>query len=315
MDSSSSISDLDTHFGIPDVASVVAGTGGLAKVVVSTPNSTGEMYLHGGHVTSWVPKGASDVLYCSPHSLWLDGRAIRGGVPVCFPWFGDKADDPVAPAHGVVRTKAWELESILMSDGDVAVSMFTESNDETRRWWPYDFRLVCRATFGVQLKLELIVSNTGSSPFVFEEALHAYFRVGDAEAASIDGLDATDFIDKTDQRARKCHHGVLRFSAETDSVFLNTQYSIELVDPVLQRRLILEKLNSLTTVVWNPWAVKSSAMSDLGRDEWKRFICLETSNVGPYAVRLDPDKHHVMAATIRVASQRRFLDPSGQLSS
>jgi glucose-6-phosphate 1-epimerase len=303
VDSSSAISDLNTRFGIPGAAKVVAGNGGLAKVVVSTPNATGEMYLHGGHVTSWNPKGASEVFYCSPHSFWQDGRAIRGGVPICFPWFGDKADDPEAPAHGFVRTKAWELESITTNGDDVAVRMFTGSDADTRRWWPYDFRLVCRANFGAQLTLELIVSNADASPFTFEEALHAYFRVVDAETTTVDGLDATDFIDKTDHRSRKTHHGALRFSRETDSIFLNTQHPIELAEPALRRRIVLQKQNSLTTVVWNPWAEKARGMNDLGDGEWRNFACVEASNVGPYAAHLAPDQQHVMRVTVQVASE------------
>ena len=125
MDTPSAFVDLDRRFGLPGVAAVVSGEGGLAKVVVSTPSAAGEMYLHGAHVTSWIPTGTSEVLYCSPHSLWQEGRAIRGGVPICFPWFGDKADDAAAPAHGFVRTKVWELESIARAGDDVAVSIVT----------------------------------------------------------------------------------------------------------------------------------------------------------------------------------------------
>lgn len=303
MDKSFAIANLNARFGIPDVATVVAGNGDLAKVVVTAPSGAGEMYLHGGHVTSWTPGRASEVLYCSPRSLWQDGRAIRGGVPICFPWFGDKADDASAPAHGFVRTKTWELEAITTALNGIAVSMFTESDADTRKWWPYEFRLVHRATFGMELKLELIVSNTGTLPFQFEEALHAYFRVGDAQTAVVDGLDATDFLDKTDHRTRKRHHGGLRFATETDSVFLDTQHAVELVDPVLRRRVSLQKQNSLTTVVWNPWAEKSRATSDLGDGEWKHFICIEASNVLPYPVQLSAGEQHVMTLTVQVLSQ------------
>ena len=282
---------------------MVAGNGGLAKVVVSTPNATGEMYLHGGHVTSWIPKGATEVIYVSPNSFWKDGRAIRGGVPICFPWFGDKADNPAAPAHGFVRTKSWELESIARQGDSVVVSMHTSSDDASRGWWPYEFELGCRANFGSQLKLELIVSNTGMSPFSFEEALHGYFRVGDAETAAIDGLDGTDFIDKADHRTRKTHHGELRFSGETDSVFLNTEHQLELIDPALRRNIHLQKQNSRTTVVWNPWAEKSAAMGDLGESEWRNFVCAETSNVGAYAVELAPAQQHGMNVTVGAVAQ------------
>jgi glucose-6-phosphate 1-epimerase len=303
LDTVSVFADLDRRFGIPGVAAVVAGNGGLAKVVATTPSAHGEMYLHGGHVTSWIRAGASEVLYVSPHSLWQDGRAIRGGVPVCFPWFGDKADNPAAPAHGFVRTKAWELESITTNGADVSVSRFTSSGEDTRAWWPYDFGLVCRATFGTQLKLELIVSNTGAASFVIEEALHAYFRVGDVETAALDGLDATEFIDKTDHRKCKTHHGKLLFTAETDSVFLDTQRPIHLIDTAQQRRVGLTKQNSLTTVVWNPWEEKSRGMSDLGDGEWRNFVCVEASNVGECGVHLAPGQEHAMSVAVQVASQ------------
>src|SRR5450755_3362771 len=157
MENSASIAELERRFGIPRIAQVVAGNGSLPKVRVTSPAAMGEMYLHGAHVTSWVPTGAEDVLFVSSKSRWQDGVAIRGGVPICFPWFGDKADNPKAPAHGFVRTKSWQLEAISLSGDAVTVSMFTASDEGTMQWWPYDFRLTYHATFGRELSLELEV--------------------------------------------------------------------------------------------------------------------------------------------------------------
>ena len=293
---------LAQRFAIPGKADVVSGSGGLVKVVISAPQASGEMYLHGGHVTSWKPKGFDEVLYLSPHSLFQDGRAIRGGVPICFPWFGDKQGDPSAPAHGFVRTKGWQLDGIEVEGQGIAVTMSTGSDDDTRKWWPFDFRLLCRATFGRELKLELTVANTGSSPFTFEEALHAYCAVGDAESAVVVGLDATRYIDKTDNRIEKMQSGELRFTAETDRVYLDTERDLELVDATGKRRINVHKHDSRTTVVWNPWAEKSIALKDLGPGEWKNFACIETSNVDRCAVKLDPGQSHAMAAVISVSS-------------
>src|SRR5215813_4106169 len=189
------IAELDRRYGITGSAEVVAGHGGLAKVLIATRDATGEMYLHGAHVTSWRPRGAEEVLFISSRARWEEGRAIRGGVPICFPWFGDKADDPGAPAHGFVRTTAWQLDSIEQAGDAVTVSMFTESNDHTKRWWPADFRLTHRATFGPELTLELVVRNTGTAPLRFEEALHAYFRVGQIETVQLQGLNAVKYLD------------------------------------------------------------------------------------------------------------------------
>ncbi len=294
------LAELDRRFGIPGIVHVVAGAGGLAKVCITSPVAVGDMYLHGAHVTSWKPRGADEVFFVSAQSRWEDGRAIRGGVPVCFPWFADKADDRKAPAHGFVRTKAWQLESIVEANGAVTVSMFTDSNAETKRWWPADFRLVHRATFGAELKLELVLTNTGTSPLRFEEALHAYFRVGDINQSQLHGLDGVDYLDKTDSGRKKTQRGPVVIESETDRVYLNTSGAIDLEDQALRRRVRVAKENSLTTVIWNPWIEKAKAMSDFNDAGWRQMVCIETSNVADFAVELAPGRQHAMQAVVRV---------------
>jgi glucose-6-phosphate 1-epimerase len=295
------IAELDRRFGIPGIAQVIEGNGGLLSVKVAAPSGAGEMYLHGGHVTAWQPAGGQEVLFVSANSLWADGHAIRGGVPICFPWFGDKADDPSAPAHGFVRTKSWQLESIEQSGDAVTVGMFTASDENTKKWWAADFRLAHRATFGSKLILELMMTNTGSTPLRFEEAMHAYHRVGDATQARICGLDGVHYLDKTDSYREKTQHGDVAIEAETDRVYLDTQHRLDLHDAVLQRRIQVAKENSLTTVVWNPWVQGARKLADLGEDQWKQMLCIETSNVGTFAVELAPGQQHLMRATIQVA--------------
>jgi glucose-6-phosphate 1-epimerase len=288
-----SVAELNRRFGILDAATVVEGKGGLPKVRIATLSASGEMYLHGAHVTSWKPAGAQEVLYLSPRSLWQDGAAIRGGVPVCFPWFGNKADDPKAPAHGFVRTKSWHLDSIEHNGDQVSVSMFTDSSKSTQKWWPPEFRLLHRATFGPELVLELIVTNTGATPLRFEEALHAYY---------ISGLDHTQYLDKTDSFREKTQSGDVLIKAETDRVYLNTEKPLRMVDGVLHRKTVVTKENSRTTVIWNPFPEKAAAMKDLGQDQWKSMLCIEVTNVGEYAVELAPGEQHKMVARVTVAS-------------
>jgi glucose-6-phosphate 1-epimerase len=294
------IAELDRWFGIPGIARVVEGNGGLAKVAINTRETAGEMYLHGAHVTSWQPRGAEEVLFVSAKSRWEDGRAIRGGVPICFPWFADKADDLRAPAHGFVRTTAWQLESVVQTGDAVTVSMFTESNDGTKRWWPADFQLVFRTTFGSELNLELVLRNTGATSLRFEEALHTYFRVGQIEKAQLQGLNTVHYLDKTDSNRKKTQQGSIVIVSETDRIYLNTNGPIVLEDQALRRRLGVAKENSLTTVVWNPWAEKAKAMSDFGDAEWMQMVCIETSNVSDFAVELAPGQQHSMKAIVRL---------------
>jgi glucose-6-phosphate 1-epimerase len=187
-----------------------------------------------------------------------------------------------------------------MESGDAVVTMETASNEDSRKWWPKDFRLQCRARFGAELRIDLIVSNEGTSAFSFEEALHAYFRVGDAQQIRLQGLDAISYLDKTDHRAEKTHYGELRLAKETDSIFLNSRGEIEIDDPSFRRVLKILKANSLTTVVWNPWSDKSAGMADLGAGEWKNFVCVEASNVAPSPVMLEPGKTHTMSVMISV---------------
>jgi glucose-6-phosphate 1-epimerase len=295
------IEELNRQFALPGTAEIVEGNGRLPKVQIRTHRATGEIYLHGAHVTSWRPSGAEEVLFLSSHSKWADGVAIRGGIPICFPWFRAKTDNRKAPAHGFVRTKAWQLESIT-GDGDtVTVSMSTGNDEDTTNWWPADFRLVHRVTFGTELKLDLTVMNTGTRQLHFEEALHTYHKVGHIDNIRVRGLDGFSYLDNTDFNREKTQHGEVLITTQVDSAYLNTQHPLELIDTKLRRRIRITKDNSLSTVVWNPWREGAQSLSDLGDDEWQQFVCVEASNILGCAVRLEPSQQHSMRAIVGVA--------------
>ncbi len=291
------------RFGIAGVAQVVAGRGGLAMVQVTASVATAEIYLHGAQVTSWRPAGADEVLFLSVQSRFEDGKAIRGGIPICFPWFRGKADDAKAPAHGVVRTKEWELVSVAQAGEAVVITLAAESDDASRRWWPHEFRAVHRITVGAQLRLELTVTNTGSAPLRFEEALHTYHRVGDAARIRVTGLEATPYLDNMDRNREKMQHGDVAMTGPMDNAYLNTREALEVIDPVLGRRIRTEKKNSITTVVWNPWESGAKALADLGDDEWRQMACVEASNILGAAVELAPGEEHAMTAVISVRNE------------
>ena len=295
------LTELDRRFGIPDIAQVCEGNGGLARVEIDTPLAHGEIYLHGAHVTSWRPAGSEEVLFLSTKSRWEEGQAIRGGIPICFPWFRGKADDPHAPAHGFVRTRSWQLYSIVENNAGVAVTMFIESDEQTRRWWPGEFRLVHRVTFGSELKLELICINTGKTQVHFEEALHTYNRVAEVKDVCLQGLAGVPFLDNIDSNKEKMQLGDLTVASQTDDAFMNTQNTVDLLDPKMDRRIRLRKSNSTTTVVWNPWQEGARRLQDLGEGEWMQFLCVEASNIMGAAVTLAPGQEHTMTAVLRVA--------------
>ena len=294
------VAELDQRFGIPGIARVRQGNGGLARIDITSPLARGQIYLHGAQVTSWHPEGGEEVLFLSTKSRFEDGQAIRGGVPICFPWFRGKVDDPHAPAHGVVRTRSWQLGSIVMTNAGVMVSMFINSDEQTRRWWPGQFRLEHRATFGSELTLELVCTNTGKTPLRFEEALHTYNRVADIHTVRLQGLDGTSFLDNTGSNKEKMQVGDVTIASQTDSAFISTQNAVDLLDPEMRRRIRLQKANSSTTVVWNPWQEGAGRIRDLGEGEWQQFLCVEASNIIGVAVTLGPGQEHRMSAVLSV---------------
>jgi glucose-6-phosphate 1-epimerase len=298
------ISALNERLATPGTVRVVAGNGGLPKIQIQSASASAEIYLHGAQVTAWKPAGANEALFLSEKSHWQDGKAIRGGIPVCFPWFRAKADDPQAPSHGFVRTKEWEIESITQEpDGSVCARFSTGSDDTTRNWWPFDFRLEYRITVGQRLKLELTMKNMGQSALRFEEALHTYFSVGDVEEAEVGGLDGVSYLDNRDGNRRKMQSGELRLSAQTDNAYVDAPGPVEILDGVLRRRMKTEKWNSDSTIAWNPWRDGAASMSDLRDGEWRRMLCVEGGNILDSAVMLQPLETHTLTVEISIAAE------------
>ncbi|HET9698124.1 MAG TPA: D-hexose-6-phosphate mutarotase [Terriglobales bacterium] len=296
-----SLVELNKRFAIPGKAEIHEGRGGLPCVRVSSSSASGEIYLHGGHVTSWSPNCGRDILFVSSQSEFKDGKAIRGGIPICFPWFGPKHDDKTAPSHGFVRTRSWKLTRIDASGTDVTVNMFYESNEETKRLWNFDFRIEHEVRFGGDLQCDLKVTNTGPTPFTFESAQHTYFRVGNIHQVAILGLEGTKYLDKVAAGHEMLQQDAITFSGETDRVYLNTLNAVTLLDPSLTQRCEVEKNGSRNTVVWNPWAEKARALPDFADQEYTYMVCIETANVGEGSVTLEPGAQHKMTSLYRVS--------------
>jgi len=284
----SSIADLQARFGVPGVLRIDEGRGSLPRVSVTSNLATAEIYLHGAHLTQWQPRGAKPVLFMSEKSWFEPGKPIRGGVPVCFPWFGPRPD---SPAHGFARISSWDLVSCAVQPDGAVRAAFQLGSDES----------TIGLTFTIGGTLEMDLEVRSKAAFTFEEALHTYFAVADVRQVSVDGLANTDYLDKVDAFKRKTQSPEpIRIAGETDRVYLNTRTTCTVHDPGLGRTLTIEKEGSGTTVVWNPWIAKAKAMPDFGDDEWPQMICVETANVGDGAVRLDAGGSHRMSVRIRV---------------
>jgi len=274
----------------------------MPKIALSNPDSDAEVYLNGAHVTRWQPKGQSDVLFMSKSSNFAAGKAIRGGVPIIFPWFGPREGQPQSPAHGFARVMNWNVIACdKRPDGACAMTLELASGPATRELWPYDFALRFTIAAEKKLSMTLTVINTDAQPFTFEEALHTYLTVGDVRNISIDGLAGATYIDKVDHFTRKPQaKEPITITGETDRVYLATKSKCVVHDPVLGRKLVVEKQNSDATVIWNPWIAKAKAMSDFGDDEWPQMVCVETCNVADHAITLQPGQSHAMTAVVSV---------------
>jgi glucose-6-phosphate 1-epimerase len=238
------------------------------------------------------------VIFTSAESFYQEGKAIRGGVPVCFPWFGPYEGQP---AHGFVRNKAWAVESVVQEAEDaVRATFITTSDESTRGRWPHDFEARLSYTVGTKLTMEFQVKNIGVGPFTYSEALHTYLVVGDARQAFVTGLEGAEYRDFPDRTKIARQVGPVYFAGEVDRVYVNTPATCLLVDPVMERRIVVDKKGSNSTTVWNPWVTKSASLPDFGDDEWQRMVCIETVNAFENSVTLAPGAAHSTIACIWV---------------
>jgi glucose-6-phosphate 1-epimerase len=293
---------LNQRFGLKDALRFEEGPGGLALAKIASEAATAEIYLQGAHVAAWQPAGAEDpVLFMSAKSHFAVGKAIRGGVPLVFPWFADRTGGLPGPAHGFARTMEWEVVAAERRNEGVALS-FKLLPDQTTRDLGFDhFVLVYEVIVGATLTLALDVENVGDSPLIFEEALHAYFAISDVHGIEVDGLGDTDYLDRAHQAVRKHQAaGAIRFAAETDQLHLNTRAAVTISDPGWKRRIVIEKRGSESTVVWNPWTEKAARLADFGDDEWPHMVCVEPANAAENAVTVAPGARHTMGMTVRI---------------
>jgi glucose-6-phosphate 1-epimerase len=289
---------------LPDGVVSELGPGGLPFLVVDTERCRARLTPYGAQLCEWTPAGqATSALFLSPRAVFAAGKGIRGGVPICFPWFAAHPSDATKPAHGFARTRQWQVGDVARDPaGDVRVVLRFASDADTRAYWNAAFAASLTVTLGTALAMTFELENTGAEDIAYEIALHTYLTVGDVETIRLRGLERARFVDKVDGgRGKVAGDEPLVFAGETDRVFLDTTATCTVEDPVLRRRIQVAKSGSLATVVWNPGPEKGPAVPDLGGDAWRRFVCVETASCGPHAVRLAPRARHAMTARIDVA--------------
>jgi len=293
------IKALNKSFGLGQHLRFENGKGKLTRAVLANIHGEAEIYLHGAQLSHYQPKGQAPVIWMSDTAYFSSAKAIRGGVPVCWPWFG-AADRPALPQHGFARVSNWcVIASELGPDETIRLSLGLDSVGNLDLW-PYPFELTLTLSMGKSLSLAVTMQNKADVALEFGTALHSYLAVGDSRSIRITGLENCDYLDKLDHFALKKQSGDIRVPAGLDRVYINTEGNCVIHDPVLKRRISIGKQGSCSTVVWNPGETGAANMADFDNSGFLKMVCVETANAANDTRILKPLEQHRLVQQISV---------------
>ena len=263
----------------------------------------------GAHILSYQLAGQPPLIWLNDEAVFKTGKSIRAGVPVCWPWFGNFERNPPsvkamrvsnqAPtAHGLVRAMDWELGGIEAEGESLNIEFLLPCPDGGLPGWPHQVDLKLSIRLDDQLHIQLISHNRGAQTVTISQALHSYFAVSDARNVHVEGVDGLSYIETLEDWATKKQSGELRFTGETDRIYLDAPPLLSIVDPAWERRIELTSTGSRSAVIWNPWIDRAAAFSDMADDGWQRMLCIETANVMGDVVSLAPGATHTLGVSI-----------------
>lgn len=269
------------------------------RILLDGPGGSAQVLPFGAQVLEWAPSGESPVLWTSPSAL-LDGSVpVRGGIPVCLPWFGRGRSRDLTPSHGFARTFVWTPLGLGSGHEPQASFLLEHDPADDPGTFPHSLRALLRVAITDDLVVSLTITNTGDHSYSFEEALHTYFAVGDVKDVTLDGLEGADYLDKVRGGQRRSQVGEVTFVGETDRIY-RSDSTVVLHDPRRRRDITIDKDGSADTVVWNPWVAGAAALPDVGANDWQDFVCVEAANVGEDAVTLEPGEEHSLVLVVHV---------------
>lgn len=264
----------------------------------------------GAHIVSYQIDGDQPLIWSNPGAVFKHGKAIRGGMPICWPWFGNFQRNPQsvqvmrqssepANAHGEVRALDWELMG-MGEDGDALIVEFIQPKAEGHLpGWPHTVGLKLQIRLDSALSVSLVSFNAGPEDVTLSQALHSYFAVSDIKQVSIEGLDGVSYLNTLESwETQNVQVGDITFTGETDRIYQGTPDLISIVDPEWKRRIQIQTIGSNSSVVWNPWIEKTKTLGDMQADGWQNMVCVETANVMSDIVTLKPGDMHMMSVSI-----------------
>lgn len=269
---------------------------GVKIVRVIHDKATAGITLHGGHVISFTPKGQDELIWMSGMAIFDGKAALRGGIPVCWPWFGRIA----APAHGFARTSEWALIEHRENEQGVIIVLGLDHSPQTLAIWPFQFQTRLYVEIGDKLKVTLETTNTDEKAWTFSAALHSYLKVGNITQTTTTGM-GVEYIDSL-QDAKMCQGGSTLILTDTiDRVYTAPEAQIQVQDPVLNRTLVVENSGHNSAVLWNPWAQGAQSMADMPDDGYQTMLCVESTVHAPClsaGKTLQPGESHQLVTTV-----------------
>ncbi|WOL19745.1 glucose-6-phosphate 1-epimerase [Canna indica] len=272
---------------------ICKGVNGLDKVVLrEVRGSSAEVYFYGGHVTSWKNDHGEELLFLSSKAIFKPPKAIRGGIPICFPQFGNHGN---LEQHGYARNRFWSIDKdpppfSTVSPNKAYIDLIFKPNEEDLKIWPHSYEFRLRVTLGPggDLMLTSRIRNTDGKPFSFTFAYHTYLSVSDISEVRVEGLETLDYLDNLKDKERFTEQGdAITFESEVDKIYLATPTKIAVIDHEKKRTFVLRKDGLPDAVVWNPWEKKAKSIADFGDDEYKHMLCVEAAAVEK-AITLKP---------------------------
>ncbi len=289
---------LNRHYALNNALRFEINTAGQPIAIIETEQATARISLFGGQVLQWTPKPSSPALWLSELADLSGRKAIRGGIPICWPWFGAHPSKPESASHGFARLMNWQIAGSSINNDNIVLELDLPCSPDTLKRWPHRFRLTLAIEIGRTLSLHLCTTNLDNTPFRYSEALHTYFKTSNIHNLEISGLEDTRYIDALDNNQIKTHATPIRFHKQTDRIYLNTKAEAVIHSP--RRRIHIKKQGSLSSVVWNPWVEKTTNMADFPNDDWRHMVCVETANVAENSVNLAPGESHTLSLSLHV---------------
>lgn len=286
------IDSLNQEYGLADQVRFRAGRGGLTMIEVANTQARALISLLGAQVLAYRPIHAeADLLFVSERAHFAEGQATKGGIPICWPWFGRDLSDPGRPIHGFVQSSLWTpLACVACADGSTQVRLGLVDDACTRASWAWPFELTAEIRIGQTLEVSLSTRNAGTRRFRITQGLHTYFKIGDIDSVRVDGLAGCTYIDKAADGADALirQKGRVTFDREVNRIYQGVPAALTIRDPSMARQIRIHARNSHTCVIWNPWSATARQMDDLDDEDYRRFICVETVNTADEVIELEP---------------------------